>query len=55
MNVVMTGDGRVIEVQATAEGEPFGRDSLDLLLDLAGGGIEQCSEAQRAALEAVLA
>jgi ribonuclease PH len=55
MNVVMTGDGRVIEVQATAEGEPFGRDSLDLLLDLAAGGIEHCSEAQRAALEAVLA
>ena len=55
MNVVMTGDGRVIEVQATAEGEPFGRDALDLLLDLAAGGIEQCSEAQRAALEAVLA
>jgi len=55
MNVVMTGDGRVIEVQATAEGEPFSRDSLDQLLDLATGGIEQCSEAQRAALEAVLA
>jgi ribonuclease PH len=55
MNVVMTGDGRVIEVQATAEGEPFGRDSLDLLIDLAAGGIEQCSEAQRSALEAVLA
>ncbi len=55
MNVVMTGDGRVIEVQATAEGEPFSRDSLDALLDLAIEGIEQCSEAQRAALEAVLA
>jgi ribonuclease PH len=55
MNVVMTGDGRVIEVQATAEGEPFSRDSLDVLLDLAAEGIEQCSEAQRAALEAVLA
>ncbi len=55
MNVVMTGDGRVIEVQATAEGEPFSRDSLDLLLDLAAEAIEQFGEAQRVALEAVLA
>jgi len=55
MNVVMTGDGRVIEVQATAEREPFSRDSLDTLLDLAAEGIDEFTEAQRAALEAVLA
>jgi ribonuclease PH len=55
MNVVMTGDGLVIEVQATAEREPFSRDSLDALLDLAVEGIEELSEAQRVALEAVLA
>ena len=34
MNVVMTGDGRLVEVQATAEGEPFSRDALDELLEL---------------------
>ena len=38
MNVVMTGDGRLVEVQATAEGEPFTRDELDALLDLAARG-----------------
>ena len=35
MNVVMTGDGRLVEVQATAEGAPFTREELDELLDLA--------------------
>ena len=38
MNVVMTGDGRLVEVQATAEGAPFTREELDELLDLASGG-----------------
>ena len=37
MNVVMTGDGRLVEVQATAEGAPFTREELDELLDLAVG------------------
>ena len=46
MNVVMTGDGRVIEVQATAEREPFTRELLDELLDLATGGIETITAAQ---------
>ena len=41
MNVVMTGDGRLVEVQATAESEPFSRERLDELLDLAAGGIER--------------
>jgi len=53
MNVVMAGDGRLIEVQATAEGDPFTRELLDALLDLAGEGIEEITEAQRAALDAV--
>ena len=35
MNIVKTGDGRFIEVQGTAEALPFGRDSLNTLLDLA--------------------
>jgi ribonuclease PH len=55
MNVVMSGDGRVIEVQATAERDPFTRELLDELLDLAGVGIDVIGDAQRAALEGVLA
>jgi ribonuclease PH len=52
MNVVMTGDGRLVEVQATAEGEPFSRDALDALLDLATAGIEAITGTQ---LDAVAA
>src|SRR5215203_3807625 len=48
MNIVKTGDGRFIEVQGTAEALPFGRDSLDMLLDLADTGIRQLIEKQRA-------
>ena len=48
MNVVMTGDGRFIEVQGTAEALPFGREALDMLLDLADSGIRQLIEKQRA-------
>jgi ribonuclease PH len=46
MNVVMTGDGRLIEVQATAEAAPFSRELLDELLELAARGIEQIAVAQ---------
>ena len=46
MNVVMTGDARLVEVQATAEQEPFSRERLDELLELAAGGIEQIASAQ---------
>jgi ribonuclease PH len=46
MNVVMTGNGRLLEVQATAETEPFERHVLDELLDLAQSGIAQIKEAQ---------
>jgi ribonuclease PH len=48
MNIVKTGDGRFIEVQGTAEAIPFGRDSLNTLLDLADLGIRQLVEKQRA-------
>jgi ribonuclease PH len=51
MNVVMTGDGRFVEVQGTAEGEPFDRDLLDRLLALAADGCAQLAGLQRAALE----
>jgi ribonuclease PH len=47
MNIVKTGDGRFIEVQGTAEAEPFGRDALVMLLDLADHGIAQLIEKQR--------
>src|SRR5436309_9464987 len=47
MNIVKTGDGRFIEVQGTAEAEPFGREALMTLLDLADLGITQLVEKQR--------
>ena len=50
MNVVMSGGGGLIEVQATGEQMPFGRASLDELLELAAGGIDQLSAAQQAVL-----
>ena len=49
MNVVMTGDGRLIEVQATAEAAPFTRELLDDLLELAAKGIEEIAIAQEKA------
>ena len=51
MNVVMTGAGRFVEVQGTAEGEPFARAEMDALLALAEAGIRQLIAAQRRALE----
>lgn len=50
MNVVMTGDGRFVEVQGTAEKVAFSRAELDSLLDLAAHGISQIHAAQRAVL-----
>jgi ribonuclease PH len=47
-NVVMTGDGGLVEVQATAERTPLSRASLDELLALASGGIDQLRQAQHA-------
>ena len=55
VNVVLAGDGRLIEVQATAERAPLSRDQLDELLDLAAVGIEDIGLAQREAVEAVRA
>jgi ribonuclease PH len=46
MNVVISGSGQMIEVQATAERTPFGRASLDELLSLAAAGIEEISAVQ---------
>jgi ribonuclease PH len=49
-NVVMTGTGALVEVQGTAEGEPFSRAELDELLDLASAGIAELTKIQRVAL-----
>jgi ribonuclease PH len=49
-NVVMTGSGRLVEVQGTAEGQAFSREQLDALLDLASSGIAQLTEFQRQVL-----
>ncbi|QFI56410.1 ribonuclease PH [Aeromonas simiae] len=51
MNVVMTEDGRLIEVQGTAEGEPFTHEELLAMLALAKDGIDQIIEVQKASLE----
>jgi ribonuclease PH len=52
MNVVMTGNGGLVEVQGTAEGKPFTRAEMNALLDHAQNGIRQLIAAQRAALGA---
>jgi ribonuclease PH len=51
LNVVMTGDGQLVEVQATAERVPFDRERLDELLDLAAAGIEGLAAYQRDAVD----
>jgi ribonuclease PH len=50
MNVVMMGGGGMIEVQGTAEGEPFSRAELDAMLELAAAGITELIAAQKRAL-----
>jgi ribonuclease PH len=54
MNVVKTGDGRFVEVQGTAESEPFDQPALDGLLTLASQGIEQLVARQRAIVGGIL-
>lgn len=54
MNIIKTGDGRFIEVQGTAEGAPFERDTLNQLLSLADEGIQQLIERQREIVGAYL-
>jgi len=50
MNVVMTGSGGFVEIQGTAEGEPFSREAMDAMLDLAVLGIKQLSDKQKEVL-----
>jgi ribonuclease PH len=49
-NVVMTGTGRLVEVQGTAEGKPFSRAQMDRLMDLAADGIHTLTRVQTATL-----
>ncbi len=51
MNVVMTGEGDFVEVQGTAEGEPYTTVQMDVLLKLAGSGIEELARAQQRAIQ----
>ena len=50
MNVVMDGNGKIIELQGTGERVPFSRDKLNLMLDMAQAGIGELMEAQREAI-----
>ena len=52
MNVIMTGKGGIVEIQGTAEGEPFSRQQMNALMDLAEAGIRQLVAAQESALAA---
>ncbi|CAG0975952.1 Ribonuclease PH [Methylophilaceae bacterium] len=51
MNVVMTGSGGFVEIQGTAEGEPFQRDAMNAMVNLAVDGIQQLTAIQKLALE----
>ena len=53
MNVVLTGEGKLVEVQATAEGESYARATLDEMLELAAAGAAALAAAQAAAVEAL--
>jgi len=50
MNVIMTGSGGIVEIQGTAEGEPFTRAQMGQLVDLAEAGIRQLVARQKAVL-----
>jgi len=54
MNVAMTGGGKFVEIQSTAEGMPFSREKFNKLLDLAQKGILQLFDIQKEALEGIL-
>jgi len=51
VNVVMTGSGQLVELQATAEGKPFSQTALNGLIDVARPGIQQLLERQRSILK----
>jgi ribonuclease PH len=54
MNVVMTGSGQMVEIQAAAEQAPFSRQEMDRMIDLAWTGVERIIQYQKQRLEAAL-
>jgi len=54
LNLVFTGDGQLIEIQGTAEGEPFGRPALEAMIEVGWQGAQQVVAAQRAVVRPVL-
>ncbi|HAH86375.1 MAG TPA: ribonuclease PH, partial [Armatimonadetes bacterium] len=54
MNVAMTGSGKLVEVQGTAEGMPFSREKMNKMLDMAQEGINKLFIAQKQALDGIL-
>lgn len=54
MNIVMTGDGGLVEVQGTAEKSVFAKKDLDAMLDLGAAGITKITALQKAAVERAL-
>ncbi len=52
-NVVMTSQGKFVEVQGTAEAKPFSKETIDSILSIAQKGIEQLFQVQQSALEAI--
>ncbi|MDO8525109.1 MAG: ribonuclease PH [Candidatus Omnitrophota bacterium] len=53
MNIIMTGDGRFVEIQGTAEREPFKREDMNKLITLAGKGIDELIALQKKALQGI--
>jgi len=51
MNIVATASGKIIEVQGTAEGDPFEREALNRLIDLGVDGVIELTQLQKAAVE----
>ena len=49
-NIVMTDTGQLVEVQGTAEGRPFSRDTMDSILEIASEGLQRLFQAQREAI-----
>lgn len=47
MNVIMTGSGKIVEIQGTAEGAPFARQTMDQMIDIATGGINEIVDYQK--------
>ena len=54
MNIIMTGDGRFVEIQGTAEKEPFKKEDMNRLIALAKKGIDELIVAQKKALKGII-